>query len=392
VDKKDRALPAGLSAAACLVALAVGVSCMPPADARGPRGALVAAAIDVPLGRDDEAPRVAPDAAVVLVTLDGVRWQDVFVGADPGVARAAGVRAPTAAVLMPHLHALVAQRGVALGAPGHGPPVSASGPSHVSLPGYTEIFTGRRSHECADNACGRTRIPTVFDEARDNGGDGADVAVFASWERMDRAATARPGRFVLSCGRTRAAGDEVIRADDTMRDLLDRAARSDPYPGSGDYRPDRLTAALALRYLETRRPTLLFVGLGEPDEYAHRGDYAGYLASLRAADDTLGELFEVLGRMGPRGEHTSVIVTADHGRGRDWRSHGRDYPESGRVWLVAAGPGVTERGLATSVRPHALADVAPTVRVLLGLPPDEDASAGSPLAEVLEGWAREPVR
>jgi hypothetical protein len=364
---------------------------MPPGEARAGRGALVAAAFDVPLGHDDGPPRVAPDAAVVLVTLDGVRWQDVFVGADPKLARAAGVPAPAAAALMPHLDALVAERGVALGAPGHGA-VAASGPSYVSLPGYTEIFTGRRAHDCADNGCGRTRIPTVFDEARDSGGDGTDIAVFASWERLERAATARPGRFVLSCGRAAGAADEVLRTDDTTRDLLDRAGRTDPYPGSGDFRPDRLTAAIALRYLETRRPTLLFVGLGEPDEYAHRGDYAGYLASLRAADDTLGELFEVLGRLGTRGEHTTVIVTADHGRGRDWRSHGRGYPESGRVWLVAAGAGVTERGFSRSLRPHHLADVAPTVRVLLGLPPDEDDASGSPLAEVLDGGAHEPVR
>jgi arylsulfatase A-like enzyme len=133
----------------------------------------------------------------------------------------------------------------------------------------------------------------------------------------------------------------------------------------------------------------MFLGLGEPDEYAHKGDYPGYLASLRAADATVGELFAVLGRMGNRGERTTVIVTADHGRGRDYRVHGRAFPESARVWLVAAGGGIEARGLAQAMHPHRLADVAPTVRALLDLPADVAPAAGAPLAELFQA---PPVR
>ena len=86
--------------------------------------------------------------------------------------------------------------------------------------------------------------------------------------------------------------------------------------------------------------------------------------------------------MGARGQHTTVIVTADHGRGRDYRVHGRNFPESARVWLVAAGAGVAARGLAHAERPHRLADIAPTVRTLLALPPDVTPSAGAPLDEL----------
>ena len=173
-----------------------------------------------------------------------------------------------------------------------------------------------------------------------------------------------------------------LRDDGILRDWLDRGARADPFPGYDDFRPDHFTAEIALRYLETKRPRLMFLGLGEPDEYAHRDDYAGYLASLRAADSVIGELFSVLGRMGARGQHTTVIVTADHGRGRDYRVHGRNFPESSRVWLVAAGAGVAARGLAHAERPHRLADIAPTVRTLLALPADVTPSAGAPLDEL----------
>jgi arylsulfatase A-like enzyme len=86
--------------------------------------------------------------------------------------------------------------------------------------------------------------------------------------------------------------------------------------------------------------------------------------------------------MGTRGERTTVIVTADHGRGRDYRVHGRAFPESGRVWLVAAGAAIEARGFAQATRPHSLADIAPTVRTLLQLPADVAPAAGAPLDEL----------
>jgi hypothetical protein len=320
--------------------------------------------------------------AVVLVVLDGARWQDIFRGADPSLAASAHVEAPPAEVLMPHLHELAAQRGAALGAPDQGPAMTASGPHFVSLPGYTEIFTGHRRHPCADNDCPATHQPTVFDEARAAMSDPGEVAVFSSWERIARVATSDESRLVLSTGRSHVAGDDLLRADDLTAQLLDEGRAAGTFPGHGDFRPDRITGPLALRYLETRQPRLMFIGLGEPDEYAHRGDYGAYLDALRAADRVIGDLFATLDRMGARGRQTSVFVTADHGRARDYRFHGGRFPESSRVWMVAAGGGVTSRGWLRSERPHCLADIAPTVRALLGLPPDPLESSGAPLLEL----------
>ncbi len=360
------------------VVLALGVSCLPPTEADEsvlPQPVVplqLAAAVPAAM-----APRSESEAAVVLVVLDGVRWQDVFVGSDP---RLAAGPASSAEALMPHLHALVAERGAALGAPGRGPSMTASGPNFVSLPGYTEILGGRRAHACGDNDCAATPRPTVFDELA--AASPGETAFFASWERLDRAASVWPGSMVLSTGRTRVWRAAELAADPERRDLLDRGAAADPTPGWGEFRPDRFTAALALKYLEQNRPRLMFLGLGEPDEYAHRGDYAGYLGSLRAADAVLADVMATLDRMGERGAHTTVLVTADHGRGRDWRHHGREFPESGRVWLVAAGAEVKARGLVVATHKHRLADVAPTIRQLLGLPPEVAVTAGAPIDEL----------
>ena len=123
----------------------------------------------------------------------------------------------------------------------------------------------------------------------------------------------------------------------------------------------------------------MFVGLGDADEYGHRNDYRGYLDALRESDAFLGELESTLASMGARGQHTTVLVTADHGRASDFRDHGLWHPESGRVWLVATGSDVRSRGLVAAPRRHTLLDVAPTVRALLGV----EGGEGEPISEIV---------
>jgi hypothetical protein len=292
-------------------------------------------------------PTRAADAAIV-VALDGVRWQDALDAAK-----------------MPLLADIARTRGARVGA--GETPIAASGPNFVSLPGYSEMLTGLGASGCADNDCKRVTTPTIADEIAARG---EEAVVFASWERLERAASTfeAGARVLVSAGR--------------------HGADVDPWPGTGDFRPDRLTARAALAYLEARRPTFLFLGLGEPDEHAHHGDLARYDASLAACDGTIADLFATLDRMGERGRRTAVFLTSDHGRGRDFKSHGRAFPESARVWLVAAGAGISARGDVSSPAARHLADIAPTLRVVLGLAPsgaDAAARPGTPLDELLRG-------
>jgi hypothetical protein len=300
------------------------------------------------------------DAPVVILTIDGVRWQEVFGGTDPSLSP---LPTAPASAIAPNLHRLGSERGAFVGAPGYGT-IAASGPNYISLPGYTELLSGRPSVACTSNECSRTTLPTVLDEAR---AAGAKVAAFASWDRLSLAATTSPGAFRVSCGRD---GDHSI----------------EPWPGHGDYRPDRTTADLALAYYQAEEPDVFFLGLGDPDEYAHRGDYARYVTAIQQADDVLGRLLDILDRAGERGKRTHVIVTADHGRAYDFRNHG-GMPEAARVWMVASGPRFFARGATRSTRERRLADVVPTLRLVLGLTPDTSKRAGTPLDEL---FASEP--
>jgi arylsulfatase A-like enzyme len=125
----------------------------------------------------------------------------------------------------------------------------------------------------------------------------------------------------------------------------------------------------------------LWLALADTDEWAHRGDYDGYLDALRSADRVIGELWAELAQMGQYGAETTLIVTADHGRAEDFVSHGA-APESARVWLVAAGGAVPARGSVPAARTIHLRDIAPTVRAWLGVPADPSPRAGAPIAEL----------
>ncbi len=325
-----------------------------------------------------------PDHAVVVIVLDGARWQDVLGGVDGELAREAKIDPRSAGEpTMPRLNELARTRGAIFGAPGSGTAFRASGPNFVSLPGYTEILGGHPPSACDSNQCPATVRPTLADEMRAWSDSPRDVGIFSSWPDLVRVAALHPEAVVVSGGRSLRQNEELLREDDAMSELLDRGASALAWPGEYDFRPDRFTAPIATRYLEIARPRLLFLSLGEADEYGHHGDYAQYLESLRFADDAIAGIVDTLGRMGERGAHTTVFVTADHGRAQDFRDHGGKWPESARSWLVAIGDGVGSRGAVEGREERRLADIAPTARAWLGMPADTSSDAGRPIDALL---------
>ncbi len=324
---------------------------------------------------------------VVLVTLDGSRFEEIFSGVDPVLAaeqRLPAERIVSAEELMPHLHGLM-RAGVALGAPGHGGAISASGPEFVSLPGYSEIFSGRRVTACKNNSCSGSHVPSVADQLVEQARGSA--AVVTSWPDIARVAAANPS-VAVSAGRHGGATRARFAHGDAAR-LLQQSEPEPPWPGHDDFRRDRFTARLALAYLKAEEPSFLFVGLGETDEFAHQNNYAGYLDALVEADQYIGQLSEALAERTAHGVRTALVVTADHGRSRNFRDHGGPFPESARVWLVAAGSAIPKRGLVAAGREHHLADIAPTLRELFGLRADHHQNAGVSLIPAFRA-GREP--
>lgn len=112
-----------------------------------------------------------------------------------------------------------------------------------------------------------------------------------------------------------------------------------------------------------------------------------YRASLRTADDFLGEVLAALERSG-RADRTIVVVTSDHGeelfeRGAIGHAH-QLYEELVHVPLLVRTPGGAPRRVSDVV---SIADIAPTLRELCALRP----SGATPFDELQDGRTLAPL-
>lgn len=305
---------------------------------------------------------------LVLITLDGVRWQDVV-----------GPRAAS----LPNLARFVTDGGLLLG--GDDQQVRLQNQSTVSLPGYRELFTGRVDPRCNSNRCEPLEVETLFDHAALR--DGARVAVIASWEGLRHATSTRAiPPFLRSAGRRDPESPALARRVPSVQSLISEGDRVGPAPGHDHYRPDAFTAAIALEVLDQLEPDLLVVGFGDTDEWAHRRDRRRYRAALAEADRFVGEVMATVdGQDGCPAlnaatpcpsRRTTIVVTTDHGRSARFHDHG-GATEAARIWLALRGPRFS--AVATVPGVVAATDLAPTLAVVLGLDLGAFSKAGASL-------------
>jgi arylsulfatase A-like enzyme len=175
------------------------------------------------------------------------------------------------------------------------------------------------------------------------------VAIFASWSRQRRAASSRDGLITVD-----APEDQQPR---------------EPGPPWRNARWDTETFSRARAHWEAHHPRFLHLAFLDTDEYAHEGQRAEYEQALRELDARLQELLRWVAALPPdERRHTTVLLTADHGRGQsDWTSHGFFDRGSGDVFIGALGEQLQGRG---EVDPDAeQRDVRPTIERLFGLCP-----------------------
>lgn len=238
---------------------------------------------------------------------------------------------------MPKLLELIRTHGVAL-------PATTSSTLPLSLPGYQAIAAGHQTR-CDDNDCARIDEETLSEGlARRLQLLPDAVATFASWARLANAASSRDG---------------VVLVD--APPLGPPQAEGPPWE---DARWDHETSARALAHWTSKKPRFLHLALLDMDEQAHRKDAAATVKALRSADDVIARLMTGIEEL-PEHERklTTVLITADHGRGpgRLWPSH-TAYASSRDIFLVALGPLVNAQ-----VQPVSQADLRPMVERLFGL-------------------------
>jgi arylsulfatase A-like enzyme len=113
---------------------------------------------------------------------------------------------------------------------------------------------------------------------------------------------------------------------------------------------------------------VLYVMLGETDEWAHEGRYDLYLDAAFRSDRFLARLWDTLQSLPRYANQTTLVVTTDHGRGAtatDWTDHGRKVPAAEATWMAAIGPGVPALGVRDAVT-VTTSQIAATIAALVG--------------------------
>ena len=133
-----------------------------------------------------------------------------------------------------------------------------------------------------------------------------------------------------------------------------------------------------------RQPRLLYVAVGDPDDWAHAGRYDLYLDATQRCDHYLRQWWDSIQS---QRDHTTLIVTTDHGRGdgrEGWKSHGKQFAGSDRIWMAVVGPDTPPLGL-RKTGTASQSQVAATVASLLGENfPATDARIAPALPGVLD--------
>jgi hypothetical protein len=349
--------------------------------------------------RAQPAPGTTRTRNVVFVVTDGVRWQELFGGADSalvfGEPRMIGgdtaVRTrfwrPTASArreaLFPFLWSVAARDGQLFGNRAAGSSVAVTNGLNFSYPGYNEMLSGFADARIDRNDYGYNPNMTVFEWLNRRPELRGRVAAFGTWSAFeDIFARERSGVFVHAGWEPPYAAPRDA-ADSLLNDLY-----ATTYREWWNNAWDSFTHAVAMRYLEHLHPRVVFIGYGETDEWQHAGRYDRLLRSARAVDERLRELWTMLQSHPEYRGNTTLIVTTDHGRGRttrDWTSHGRDVEGADEIWLAVIGPDTRALGERRSVAAVTLSQIPATIAALLGLEYRRDQPrAAEPISDVVQ--------
>jgi hypothetical protein len=337
---------------------------------------------------------------VILITIDGVRVQEIFGGMDPVLAAHSESiedsdielarerywrETPEARreALMPFFWRTLAPQGVVLGNKANGSSVLVRNRTLWSSPGYSEILTGEAQADVVDNALVRYSHRTVLEHVRNELKlDRHEVAQFGSWDGFKTIA---------------ASSDEAIYMNGAY-DAVPAHLSSPRMDYLAELRPqimglweessnDVISFRMALGYLEKNHPRLMWLAFGQSDDWAHADRYDRLLDYLRLVDRLLEELWETLEASDAYRGKLTLIITTDHGRGltgKDWVDHDAAVRGSADIWVAVIGPDTPDRGEVSPVPTVYQSDIAATLLQFFALDFREfNPDAGPPISGTL---------
>lgn len=334
---------------------------------------------------------------VIFVMTDGLRWQEVFRGADASlINKEQGGVEDVAALkdlywsddqkerrekLMPFVWSTIASSGQIYGDRDEDSDAVVTNKLNFSYPGYSEALCGFADSRVKSN----DKIPnpnkTVFEWLNEQPAFHGNVAAFAAWDVFPFIFNVDRAQFPVN------AGYDPFNLLPESRDvtLLNQLKQDQPRVWE-DEPFDALPFYTGLEYLKARKPRLLFLSLGETDDWAHNTRYDLYLGAAHRADEYLKVLWDTISSIPEYRGKTTLVFGTDHGRGsgKEWTTHGEKVPESKYIFMMFLGPDTAALGNRSRVETVTQSQIAGTIAALLGQ--DYKAAtpqSGAPIADVI---------
>jgi hypothetical protein len=337
--------------------------------------------------RDIQPARKTRTRNILLVTTDGLRWQEVFGGADAalltkengGVANVPllqdefGGETPEnrRKKLMPFVWNVIARNGQLFGNANAGSEAKVTNGRNFSYPGYNEIFTGAPDPSIDSNDKRPNGNVSVLEWLNGQEDFYRRIAAFGSWDVFPYILNSARSKIRVVAGWKPMLGMGLSSEERLLARLITETPRM-----WEECCYDAFTFHAAFEYFKRQRPRVLYIGLGETDEFAHAGRYDQYLHSAHRVDAHLRILWETVQTLPDYRGTTTLIVTTDHGRGDapvEWKRHGAKIKGSERIWIGVLGPDTPALGERTNISPVTQSQIAATLAAFLGL--DYRASA-----------------
>jgi len=349
----------------------------------------------------------APPRNLVLITLDGLRTEEIFGGVDESVLASAensgieyeaegervrkafGGTSPELSrrALMPFFWTEVVPNGVIFGNASRGSEARVTNKELFSAPGYIEILTGEPHADVVSNDPIRYPYPSFMEYAKTALDLGyTDVATIGSWEGFATLSSSQPNSFFTNTGfedvQPEFANERMRWLSEIQHDIVTL------WP---EGRSDAVTFGISVEIVKKFKPRVLYIALGESDDWSHERRYDRYLDYIHIADSYLKRLWTLLQSMDEYRDNTTLIVTTDHGRGHDpkqWVEHGAEPELAGSeaIWIAIVGPDVPHRGEAATAATVTQSEIAATALEALGLDYRRfNPQMGAPIPGVLEG-------
>lgn len=331
---------------------------------------------------------------VILISIDGYRWQEVFRGADSTLLAQKKYHNQSSATLhkkywaatpedrrkklMPFFWGTIAKEGQLYGNRDLGNKVDVKNKYWFSYPGRSETICGYADDAINSNSYPDNPNENVLEFVNKQNGYKGKVATIAGWDAVAKIVNRDRNHMPLINPYEDVEGSHLTEA----QKLANETQHYMPLYFGKSIRFDVSTYAIAKSYISANHPKLIYIDFVDPDDFGHAGKYDFYLDAGHSLDAMIKNIWEMIQADPFYRNNTTIMICPDHGRGVGdrWVNHGSETPHSGETWMAIIGPDTPAKGEIKTQGQIYQDQFAQTIAHLLGF----NFTANHPVSNYLE--------